>query len=177
MNAARHEGLLPEDLHRYRWHSKERRQSSVAWAVWVVHIERSAKCRALCGGSDDHLPKRPEDFRANRRLPPVPNEDNLGTASHTVTVDNRATIKVLIYPYYEYDPTVTEWGQCPKDNYIPLSRARLRRIVDRSPIANGVRLRTASQTKTALQKAIREKVSPNGAWFEDSGRRRLPISC
>ena len=37
----------------------------------------------------------------------------LGTAPHTVTVYNRATIKVLIYLYYEYYPTVTEWGQYP----------------------------------------------------------------
>ena len=32
---------------------------------------------------------------------------------HTVTVYNRATIKVLIYLYYEYYATVTEWGQYP----------------------------------------------------------------
>ena len=33
---------------------------------------------------------------------------------HTVTVYNRATIKVLTYLYYEYYPTVTEWGQYQK---------------------------------------------------------------
>ena len=32
---------------------------------------------------------------------------------HKVTVYNRATIQVLIYPYYEYDSTVTECGQYP----------------------------------------------------------------
>ena len=31
----------------------------------------------------------------------------------TVTVYNRATIKGLIYPYDEYYPAVTEWGQYP----------------------------------------------------------------
>ena len=30
----------------------------------------------------------------------------LDTAPHTVPVDNRDTIKVLKYPYYEYYPTV-----------------------------------------------------------------------
>ena len=40
-----------------------------------------------------------------------PSQDvKLGTAPHTVTVYNRATIKVLIYLYYEYYPTVTEWA-------------------------------------------------------------------
>ena len=39
-----------------------------------------------------------------------PNEANLGYCPHTVTVYNRATIKVLIYLYYEYYPTVTKWG-------------------------------------------------------------------
>ena len=36
---------------------------------------------------------------------------------HTVTVYNRATIKVLIYPYYEYWPTVTERGQYPNHHH------------------------------------------------------------
>ena len=40
-----------------------------------------------------------------------PNEANLGYCPHTVTVYNRATIKVLIYLYYGYYPTVTKWGQ------------------------------------------------------------------
>ena len=51
---------------------------------------------------------------------------------HTVTVYNRATIKVLIYLYYEYYPTVTEWGQYPTYvqtirtlNYSTLIRAPL----------------------------------------------------
>ena len=38
----------------------------------------------------------------------------VGYCPHTVTVYNRATIKVLIYLYYEYYPTVTEWGHVPK---------------------------------------------------------------
>ena len=33
---------------------------------------------------------------------------------YTVTVYNRAIIQGLIYPYYEYDPTVTEWGRYPR---------------------------------------------------------------
>ena len=33
---------------------------------------------------------------------------------HTVTVYNRATIKGLLYLYYEYYPTVTEWGPYPR---------------------------------------------------------------
>ena len=42
---------------------------------------------------------------------------SLGTAPHTATVYNRATIKLLIYLYYEYYPTVTEWGQYPNSSY------------------------------------------------------------
>ena len=38
---------------------------------------------------------------------------NLGHCPHTVTVYNRATIKLLIYLDYEYYSTVTEWGQYP----------------------------------------------------------------
>ena len=38
----------------------------------------------------------------------------LGYCPHTVTVYNRATIKVLIYLYNEYDPTVTERVQYAK---------------------------------------------------------------
>ena len=41
-----------------------------------------------------------------------------GYCPHTVTVYNRATIKGLIYPYYEYYSTVTEWGQYPTHNGI-----------------------------------------------------------
>ena len=37
----------------------------------------------------------------------------IGYCPHTVTVYNRATIKGLIYPYYEYYSTVTEWVQYP----------------------------------------------------------------
>ena len=37
----------------------------------------------------------------------------IGYGPHTVTVYNRATIKGLIYLYYEYYPTVTEWGPYP----------------------------------------------------------------
>ena len=49
---------------------------------------------------------------------PLPTHEayNLGTAPHTVTVCNRATIKVLIYLYYEYYPADTEWGQYPTYN-------------------------------------------------------------
>ena len=57
-DAARYEGLLPEDLHWYRWHAKECRKSSVAWTAWVVHMERSAQRRALPSGPDDHLQER-----------------------------------------------------------------------------------------------------------------------
>ena len=39
---------------------------------------------------------------------------SLGTAPHTVTVDIRATIKGLIYPYYQYYSTVAEWRQYPR---------------------------------------------------------------
>ena len=45
--------------------------------------------------------------------PPTQSHPYLGYCPHTVTVHNRATIKVLIYLYYEYNPTVTEWGQYP----------------------------------------------------------------
>ena len=38
---------------------------------------------------------------------------NLRYCPHTVTVYNRATIKGLIYLYYECYSTVTEWGQYP----------------------------------------------------------------
>ena len=41
------------------------------------------------------------------------NHQPLGYCPHTVTVYNRATIMGLVYPYYEYCSTVTEWGQCP----------------------------------------------------------------
>ena len=37
-----------------------------------------------------------------------------GYCPPTVTVYNWATIKVLIYLYFEYYPTVTEWGQYPR---------------------------------------------------------------
>ena len=42
-----------------------------------------------------------------------PWEFRVGYGPHTVTVHNRATIKGLIYLYYEYYPTVTEWGPYP----------------------------------------------------------------
>ena len=38
----------------------------------------------------------------------------VGFCPHTVTVYNRATIKGLIYPYYEYYSTVTGWGAVSK---------------------------------------------------------------
>ena len=38
----------------------------------------------------------------------------VGYCPDTVTVCNRATIKVLLYVCYEYYPTVTEWGSVPK---------------------------------------------------------------
>ena len=41
---------------------------------------------------------------------------SVGYCPHTVIVYNRATIKVLIYLYYEYDSTITEWGQYPTYN-------------------------------------------------------------
>ena len=43
-----------------------------------------------------------------------PRKAYFGYCPHTVTVYNKATIKVLIYLYYEYCPTVTEWGQYPR---------------------------------------------------------------
>ena len=46
----------------------------------------------------------------------------LGYCPHTVTVYNRATIKGLIYLYYEYYPTVTEWGHHPKFTGLELDR-------------------------------------------------------
>ena len=45
---------------------------------------------------------------------PTSKRDWVGYCPHTVTVYNRATIKVLMYLYYEYYSTVTEWGQYPK---------------------------------------------------------------
>ena len=38
---------------------------------------------------------------------------DIGYCPHTAPVYNRATITVLLYVYYEYYPTVTEWGQYP----------------------------------------------------------------
>ena len=35
----------------------------------------------------------------------------IGCCPHTIAVYDKAAIKVLIYPYYQYYPTVTEWGQ------------------------------------------------------------------
>ena len=37
-----------------------------------------------------------------------------GYCPHTVTAYNRATIKGLIYPYYEDNSGVAEWGQYPR---------------------------------------------------------------
>ena len=42
----------------------------------------------------------------------------LGYCPHTVTVYKKATIKGLIYPYYDYYSTVTEWGQYPSCNQL-----------------------------------------------------------
>ena len=36
--------------------------------------------------------------------------ETFGAAPNTVTVYNRATVRGIIYPHYEYYSTVTEWG-------------------------------------------------------------------
>ena len=50
--------------------------------------------------------------------PPVVSFHNsgvqVGYCPHTVAVDNRATIKGLICPYYAYCSAVTDWGQYPR---------------------------------------------------------------
>ena len=48
----------------------------------------------------------------------------VGYCPHTVTVYNRATIKVLIYLYYEYYSTVAECGQYPAQR-LPCSQSPL----------------------------------------------------
>ena len=69
----------------------------------------------------------------------------LGTAPiHTVTVYNRAAIKVLIYRYYEYYPTVTDLGQYPSFKVYVLRAARLgvvgcsERVLYRFPLKGSI---------------------------------------
>ena len=63
---------------------------------------RADDLRLGCGGSLTQTPPLES-----------PKLHTLGTAPHTVRVYNSATIKGLIYPYYEYYSTVTEWGRYP----------------------------------------------------------------
>ena len=78
---------------------------------------------------------------------------NFGYCPHTVTVYNRATIKVLImHLYYEYVSTVTGWGQFPTQSLIPLLRDQITRSPERTDRRRAVR--SASITSYILPVAL-----------------------
>ena len=60
-----------------------------------------------------------------------PSTEPLRYCPHTVTVYNRATIKGLMYLYYEYHSTVTERGQYPKN---PNDNPRLLNLHSQAPV-------------------------------------------
>ena len=82
---------------------------------------------------------------------PSPGNVSLGTAPLTATVYNRATIKVRIYLYYEYYPTLTEWGQDPM--YLMFE--------SRSPSTNSGPLRKKTQLKFGTSNPPNEILNPN----------------
>ena len=96
-----------------------------------------------------------------------PLHTNLGYCPHTVTVYNRATIKVLImHLYYEYVSTVTGWGQFPTQSLIPLLRDQITRSPERTDRRRAVR--SASITSYILPGCSLSKVEKvhMGSCFE-----------